>query len=1419
MAAYAAFYTIKSCGHLVCDKGIFIVRNVHMIRQIALVLIFWISSANAEPINYSYLLYTLENGLCSTTVKTFLRDSRGILWIGSEEGLCRWDGHTFNPVPLKSAATSNITMPMIRGITELPNGKLLIAFGAKQLGVLNPVSEKFTEIDVSKFEFLGISKFSSRTLPNGRWFTFGKESGVWFFDYQSMKFYEFAPQYFSDKTIINLMINQQSIFISTNKHLFHFDPQGHLLNKVSADDRLRFESVDGAGNLWAVINAMDSPDGVSRVIVFDQQLKKISELKIGKIPFYIRPAKDGTMLMLEAGSISSLSTLQLKARQDDQWLIEKTPIELSIYFDEDLLLTEAGNDGKLIFRSFDQLGFYNSTTGKIDLFRLPYSSDRDAFSANYFDSDGSLWVALSGRGILNIRFNRPFHKYLSSSKASFDSRNTVAEKNIGQSSETANVTFPLLPANSVRGFFKDDKGGLWVCSSDNGVYYQKNKMSDWVELSTVPFPLRDIRRVIVDNLGQLWLASNIDGLIVKQTAAPIWKKIANTSTDESQYFNFRMPITEVLEDGDYILAAGRSLMKINKKTTLTVKAHALPNSARARGLFKDSHGNIWISTHGAGLQIFDSFTENFDTLTSHDIDNTYFFSVTEDRFGQMFVVSFGQGIWVFNRTRNLIKKITITEGLLSNTVWSAITDQTGDVWVGTPKGLNRIKSCDMALADCNLEIFSFNEHDGLRGIEFDSESAYVAEDGELFFGGLGGFVRFYPEDVLINKVAPQIHYSFGTLNGIRLRNIQDQRLNNDQTGNISLILNHSDTLLELNFYLDDVIATPKQQFKYRKLGQTQWIDLGNKPKLTFALLEPGRQVIEVLGANSDGIWSESPLQITLYVEPPWWQTEYAYFGYGLFLLFFIAFYLRSKQKRLKAINLELEQTVSLRTKELAQVLDDKQKLFENLSHELRTPLTLILGPIDNVLKQKLPDNINQQIKGVKHQGEKLLYLVEQLLALAEVHAHNHKTEIVDIKQLTTTVVDGLRILADENQAKIELINIETPLSFKLIQHAWQTILTNLITNAIKHSPDGAQVSVSLSYKDDALMLEVNDQGSGIDEDKMEKIFRRFYKMPGNIKQGSGIGLALTKELVESMQGKINVKSDGSKGCTFIVILPLQPIESPSITESIKESSPLPYITINTTSKALVLLVEDEPELQDYTASLLREEFEVITADNGKEALEKLQGKLPQLIISDVMMPEMDGYELAAKVKNTRELRHIPFILLTAKSDLQSQKRGYQMKADDYIGKPFSPEILLMKSVNLVASFNAQQEYIKQHFYQRNFKIEKVENKELRFMQELDTALNDHFADSKVKIETIASQLNMEKRALARYTEKLLSQSPGQVLREFRLMRAMEMLKAGHNVTQTCFDCGFNSVAYFGSCFKEQFGQVPSSIDSDISDTR
>ncbi len=782
--------------------------------------------------------------------------------------------------------------------------------------------------------------------------------------------------------------------------------------------------------------------------------------------------------------------------------------------------------------------------------------------------------------------------------------------------------------------------------------------------------------------------------------------------------------------------------------------------------------------------------------------------------------------------------------------WSIIEDNHDNLWIGTNYGL-----CRFNMNTGQVE--NFTKEDGVPISFHGYNSVCKDKDGRLYFGGGGGLYSFHPDSIKTNTDVPPIVITDFRLfkKSVRVDTTKNAILTKNITSTSRIELRYNQNDISFEFAALDYTLPLKNQYAYKLEGyQDEWIetDAGNRIA-TYTNLNPGKYVFRVKGSNSDGIWNETGKEIQIIIHPPPWFTWWAYVIYGLILLLFIRWY-RGFLIRREKINAELR-IKELEINKIQEFDHLKSRFFANISHEFRTPLTLIQGPIEE-LENQLPGSPERSLKliqTVKRNTRRLLNLINQLLDISKLETGKIKLQVSEdnLEEFARAIILSFLSLAESKKIRYEY---ELPKSGRMVlfdNDKLEKILTNLISNAFKFTSEGGRIFISIQYTltpgnktHEFVEIKVSDTGIGIPADKLDKIFDRFYQVSdSNAREaeGSGIGLALTKELTELYRGEINVESEVGKGSTFTVRLPVSS-ELFSVDEIVfypvgkelnqKQVEPLPDrkepedIQTDTgqkdksgKSKPVILIVEDNADMGNYISRNLESFCSILSAENGKMGLDKAHEYIPDLVISDVMMPVMDGMELCKHLKADERTNHIPVILLTALAERGSKLEGLETGADDYLIKPFDTEELKVRVKNLLEQRRKLREKFRMEFPSHS------KDKELppqdQFIKRLFEIFDQHIADSEYSINELSGELNLSLSQVQRKVMAITSYTPGELLRNHRLNKAASLFRSGHTyVAPVMHLVGFNNQSYFTKCFVEFFkitpGQLISASKNEIS---
>ncbi len=1056
-----------------------------------------------------------------------------------------------------------------------------------------------------------------------------------------------------------------------------------------------------------------------------------------------------------------------------------------------------------------------------------YTNDNQIILSIQEDPSGLLWIGTDGTGIFKFDLNqKKFH-------------------NIGYDVKTN----ALMSSSHIYSVYVDPFNKLWLGTKSGNIQYSSNWInfinvnSSQIDQSTkakLPWETRAFLQV--DNY--LWIGT-IKGMFriknVGKNAGAIEAFYENTAL--GAYLKNKK-IHTIIKGSDGKIWIGTQehgvvcITNINKQQP-TFKLYspaanvkgALQNE-RAICIIEDSKKRIWVGTF-KGLHLYNVAKDNFEVFTQNNqlqnsISNNTIHSLAEDKHGNIWAAS-QSGLNMINDYKNgriYVTTFTSKNGLPSDYVNAVITDDKGYVWASTNKGIIRLNPQ-------TKRITVFDKKEGIQSNVFVEDAQYKDKNGNFFFGGAEGLTYFHPDSILINKFTPPIYFTNLSINN---KSYEFGRLVSDSTILIKpfyetkeITLNHVENIFSIEFAALDFHSPDKNEYMYILEGfNKSWVYAGKNRLVTFTNLKSGTYTLKVKATNSDKIWNETPLELKINILPPPWKTWWAYTSYILIFIFLLWL---TRYIGLRQVDLKNQLVLTnLARKQENELSDFKERLFTNLSHEFRTPLTLILGPIDDLLQRKnLESSVARSLRLIQKQSKRMLRMVNQLLDF-------QKAEVGSLKltpqqgEIVSFCRDIYTLFSDEaarRNIQYQFVAKEKFVAFTFDHNKLEIIVFNILANAFKFTPNNGSITLSV-YKDETqhCIITIQDTGMGIPPSELELIFDRFYRgketNATNI-SGTGIGLSFVKELTLLHNGKITAHSNGKNGSLFTINLP--PLLK-SDTGLVIQGNALANInqTIETTLNSnammeenesithelpIILLVEDESDMLQYVYETLAPSYQVITATNGREGVEKAIEVIPDLIVSDVMMPEMDGIELCRKLKSDKNTSHIPIILLTALSDMNHHVEGIREGADVYLPKPFNSQLLLVHIHNLINSRNLLKDlYAKKIFLgSSNFEIETYEEE---FLYKLMKVVEENIANFNFNNDELANHMFMSKSTFYRKLKAITGMSGNEFIRTARLNHAAKLLESGkYSVTEVAYESGFNDIKYFRKRFQERFNVTPS----------
>ncbi|HWB94085.1 MAG TPA: two-component regulator propeller domain-containing protein, partial [Puia sp.] len=876
---------------------------------------------------------------------------------------------------------------------------------------------------------------------------------------------------------------------------------------------------------------------------------------------------------------------------------------------------------------------------------------------------------------------------------------------------------------------------------------------------------------------------------------------------------------------------------IIERHTFTGRKDSVSNNY-IRCLLEARDGSIWIGTYSGGISVYDPATRSFmtyDNVVNH-LSNQVVFSLCQDSKGRIWAGTMGGGLDLFDPTTKQFRVYNEASGLSNNIVNRIIEDKKGLLWLSTNKGISRF---DPATG----EFRNFGIHNGLQNLEFIIGSGFRDSKDRIFFGGISGFNVFDPMQETINKVAPQPR-----LTDLYLFNkpVQPGQPGSPLKGDINqqheIVLSHDQYDFSIGFTATDYTIPADIKYAYTLQGFDKgWNFAGAVRRATYTNLSPGHYYFHLKAANNDGVWSSHDTILSIVVRPPFWKTWWAYTLYVIIVLGILYVIYRdiTERERLRA-RIKLEQLTAEKNRELNEM---KLHFFTNVSHELRTPLSLITDPLRKLLRGDVsPEDTRRYSQLMYDNATRLTRLIDQMLDWRKLETgHLHlDPRSVGIVALTEDIAGLFTLHASERNLQYTVAAPDGEMQALVDTDKFEKIVFNLISNAFKYTPDGGSITVTIRRgKIDATPaaeLHVRDTGIGIPPQVKDKVFDLFYQVQGSRRYESastGIGLALARQLAELHGGTLEVVSQEGAGSDFILTLPLKhddqesspaqraapnvllahaAQQSPPAAKSQDEVEILPD-----TGHPLILVVEDNAHLREYIRGELGSAYRTVVAGDGAAGLEKALQLIPDLIISDVMMPNLSGLELCRAIKTDQRTSHIPVILLTARQSDAHQVEGYSAGADVYIPKPFNMEVVVACVNSLLESRRRMRELYRQ--LSANGQKTAEEHKDLaeplnfldrQFLEKTAAVVDRHLADPLFDVEVLANNLKVSRRQLYRKLNALLGETPHDYITTRRLTTAAQLLLTGElTVAEVAYKTGFNDAANFSRSFTRLYGQSPS----------
>ena len=1353
---------------------------------------------------YNFTRIDINQGLSHNQVHCIFKDSKGFVWIGTNSGLNRFDGYTFKVfrhIPYDSTSLSD---NRIQNIFEDPSGRLWVSTMSSYI-VYDPVTEKFSHDNELFHKNIEIPADSISRIRQDN------SGNIWFIcDQLGLFLYN---------------INSDSMI-----HLTHNPDDTASIH----NGPISSIGTDSKGNYW--------------ILSFYGVLEKLDK-KTYKVIYRNRVLQERFPMWRDLHLFTD--------RDNDFWIYSGSSDEGIILFD-----TESGrykhfhqnsaqyrlnnNIVNCITQDNNGLIWVGTDHGGINLIDkndfivriLQHNPDnsrslsQNSITALYKDNDDIVWVGTFKKGLCY------YHENLYKFKLYQHQPNDPNS----------------LPHNDINCFQEDEKGNLWIGTNGDGLIYFDRRNGTFKSFRNDPSDPHTLSNDVIVNMLYdsekiLWLGTYYGGL--NRYDGKSFRSYRHNITNPNSLSNDR--VWEIFEDSQknlWIGTLGGGLDIFDRGTkTFRHYRNGEPNSIHSDfilHLTEDRQGNIWIGTAN-GVDCFDPKKQifkhySYDATDDNSISHNVVIAILVDSRGLIWLAT-QEGLNIFEPGTDQFYRYYVDEGLPDNNILALLEDDVSNIWASTTSGITNIRvGLKKGENGYSLEFTNYNESDGLQGKEFNEGVAFKTSHGELIFGGPDGFNIFNPSDLIFNTKPPDVlitslqifNKTIGIGQKFNGRVVLEKSI--AQTSEISL--KNFEDVISIEFAALNFIHPEKNRYEYMLEGfNRDWMQAPSYDrKATYTNLDPGEYMFRVRASNNDGIWNTQGTSLKIIVRPPLWKTKAAIFSYFVLLLtaLIVLRYLILFKERIR-VRYDQERKEARRRHELDLL---KIKFFTNVSHEFRTPLSLIIAPLEKLLKKPDNETLRSQLKLMYRNSRRLLNLVNQLLDFRrmEVQKIDLKPAYGDIVIFINEIFQTFTDLAERKHISFTYKTSHEEFFTWFDHDKLEKIVFNLLSNAFKFTPEGKSIEINMLIEPakknlqqpeesesayDRVILEVIDTGLGIPSKNIDRIFDSFFQsdMPGNlISQGSGIGLSLTKEFVQLHNGTITVQSEPGKGSCFTVILPLykRSLGSSSGLADLPEKILIPDVEEESAIKqvagkkrALVLLVEDSDDFRFYLKDNLKEKYTIIEAGDGKEGILKAVGNMPDLIVSDVMMPGVDGFELCRQLRTNPNTSHIPIILLTARMSEQKKLEGFETGADDYITKPFSFEMLESRMNNLIE----QRERIRSTF-QQHFKIEPGEigitSLDEKLIGKALKLVEENMANPEFSVEKLSRELGMSRVHLYKKLTSLTGKTPIEFIRIMKLKRAAQLLgKSQLTVSEIAYEVGFNDPRYFSKYFKTEFGVLPS----------
>ncbi|RTE55462.1 response regulator [Arenibacter aquaticus] len=1348
--------------------------------------------------------FSNQQGFNQNTINSIAQDRYGFLWFGTPNGLIRHDGYEFITYTTQTAGNGSILSNDIKQLYNDKEGLLWIGTSLG-LNVYVPSLEKFLTVPLdSRLSISGIGS--------------GADGKIWFSGENKL----YACQ----------LTDVQNGVFQVSHNLLESYPEVPYLNDFSFRDKNSLLLATSKG-LWDLSLGTELPGK-------HLEIKALTKFKA-----------------LEEEVVTSLIN-----RNNIYWIgTNKGLYKASLEGDKAHIITNFNTNNKfnpansniavdVIFEDHNNSVWIGTTDNGL----YKYLEEEDNFQHYAYDPRNSFGISSQN---INALFQDDFNVLWVGTAQGGINKLDLTQKQFRNYSN--NPYDPQsLTDNLLTAILEDSNGRLWLSGYTTPLFRSTTAVnaetSNSLKFENLDnrFPISDmdiVRSIYEDKKGYLWFGAD-QCLIVYNPKNDQFKKVELTKDGIPLLNNGIRSICQLTENEMLLLGSHLTVVRnpwseidSNKNPKLVVKSAMPMENEIGHTFLKSSDGSWWIGTkkglihaayNGSEIKVLHTYTDSQEDKIRLSYENV--FSLYEDNSDNIWVGTFGGGLNKMSLDSsgkpNKISFLRKNDVLPDDAIYGILPDGNNFLWLSSDMGLLRLH-----LRDNSIDVFDV--YDGLPHNNFRQGAFYKGRSGYYYFGGLNGLTIFKPEEIKLNHQPPKVLITNLLINNERVQ--IGEKLNNklilersiSETKGIAV--SQKEQFIAFELAVEHTSTPAKNKVAYKLEGFNEdWVVVNEgKTTVTYTNLPARGYKFKVRAANGDGIWSTKTKTLDLKILPPWYRTWWSYLIFTLLTVSIgigVVVYFSQHEKLKQRLKFEELDKERVRT-----INKGKFEYFTNMSHEFRTPLTLIAGPLERLLSRNTDPENNKYLAIIQKNTKRLLSLADQLISFQQAEQGRLK---LNLRKETLGAFIAPTIETFENYAIEKDINFTHKVSSpdeEIIIDVEKTerIIFNLLSNSFKNTPPfgtiGIELKIEYTSGEKIILIDVVDSGKGIPEEDLENIFERFYQLGNrtNKVSGGGIGLSFCKSLVNLLNGEIAAQSTPGVETRFSVILPSQSLKTYNAQEIdiSKKSFVDDWIPLSSKitdgnraiaqdngskKKYSILLVENEVDVQTFLKGTLSDKYNIEVANNGIEGLEKIRNKEPDLVISDVMMPEMDGFEMCEKIKSDPELSHIHVLLLTALNENEDMIKGLQFGADEYLGKPFSLKHLELRVEKLIRTKERLREY-----FSRNSKLPKnasgISTRDKEFLSNIIAIMEKNISDSNFGVEELAKEIGLSTSHFYRRLKQLTGQSPNVYLRNFRLQRAAELLgdNEGLNVSEVMYKIGIESNSYFSTAFKKLHGVSPS----------